>query len=308
MTARLLDAYNASSNDRNAEEIMKGIILAGGLGSRLYPATRPISKQLLPIYDKPMIYYPLCTLMHAGIRNILLITTPHELHMFEKFLGDGSQWGISLSYAVQERPEGIAQAFLIAKKFIGNDSVCLILGDNILYGDALSEKLQHAAQQKSGATIFGYYVSDPERYGVIGFNDNDEPVDIVEKPSTYLSNYAVIGLYFYDNDVISIAHQLRPSARGELEITDVNRHYLQQKKLRVSKLGRGIAWLDTGTHKSLLDAANFIYVLEQRQGLKIGSPEEVAWRMRFIDSKQLEALASSQTKSGYGEYLLDLFE
>ena len=287
---------------------MKGIILAGGLGTRLYPATRSISKQLLPVYDKPMIYYPLCTLMQAGIRNILIITTPHELPMFRELLGNGSQWGISLSYEPQASPNGIAEAFLIGEKFIGNDSICLILGDNILYGDGLSEKLRHAAKQPDGATIFGYYVSDPERYGVIDFDKNGQPVDIIEKPTTFTSHYAVIGLYFYDNQVIQIAKQLKPSARGELEITDVNKHYLLQKKLQVEKLGRGTAWLDTGTHKSLLDAANFIYVLEQRQGLKIGSPEEVAWRMNLIQTRQLETLAASQVKSGYGEYLLDLIE
>lgn len=287
---------------------MKGIILAGGLGTRLYPATRPISKQLLPVYDKPMIYYSLCTLMHAGISNILIITTPHELPMFEQLLGNGSQWGIHLSYAAQPRPEGIAQAFLIGEQFIGDDSVCLILGDNILYGGGLPEKLRQAAAQKSGATIFGYYVSDPERYGVIVFDKNNEPIDIIEKPTVPASHYAVIGLYFYDNTVIDIAKQLKPSERGELEITDVNKHYLLQKKLTVEKLGRGTAWLDTGTHKSLLDAANFIYVLEQRQGLKIGSPEEVAWRMGLIPTKQLEDLATTQTKSGYGEYLLDLID
>ncbi|EKD71087.1 MAG: hypothetical protein ACD_46C00278G0014 [uncultured bacterium] len=287
---------------------MKGIILAGGLGTRLYPATRSISKQLLPVYDKPMIYYPLSTLIHAGIKEILIITTPHESAMFQHLLGDGSQWGISLHYAAQNKPEGIAQAFIIGEKFIGKDNVCLILGDNILYGDNLSEKLQQAATLKSGATIFGYYVSDPERYGVIHFNEQQEPIDIMEKPVSPPSNYAVIGLYFYDNQVIDIAKNLQPSARGELEITDVNLHYLQQKKLRVDKLGRGTAWLDTGTHKSLLDAANFIYVLEQRQGLKIGSPEEVAWRMGYINRSQLEKLAESQIKSGYGEYLLDLID
>lgn len=287
---------------------MKGIILAGGLGTRLYPATRSISKQLLPVYDKPMIYYPICTLMQAGIRNILIITTPHEQAMFQELLGDGTQWGISLSYAVQPSPEGIAQAFIIAESFIGNDTVCLILGDNILYGDNLSERLLHAAARSSGATIFGYYVADPERYGVIVFDKDQQPVDIIEKPVTFVSHYAVIGLYFYDNDVIQIAKGLKPSARGELEITDINRHYLQQKKLHVEKIGRGTAWLDTGTHKSLLDAANFIYVLEQRQGLKIGSPEEIAWRKGLINASQLEKLAASQIKSGYGEYLLDLAE
>lgn len=285
---------------------MKGIILAGGLGTRLYPATRTISKQLLPVYDKPMIYYPLCTLMQAGIREILIITTPHELPLFQEMLGDGTQWGIRLSYAAQAKPEGIAQAFIIAEDFIGKDSVSLILGDNILYGDGLSERLQNAAQQTSGATIFGYYVSDPERYGVIAFDKNNTPVDIIEKPTIAPSHYAVIGLYFYDNDVVQIAKELKPSGRGEYEITDVNRHYLEHKKLHVEKLGRGTAWLDTGTHKSLLDAANFIYVLEQRQGLKIGSPEEVAWRMGLITDNKLEELASSQIKSGYGEYLLDL--
>jgi len=285
---------------------MKGIILAGGQGTRLYPSTRSISKQLLPVYDKPMIYYPLCTLMHAGIHDILIITTPHEQAMFQQLLGDGSQWGISLSFATQPKPEGIAQAFIIAEEFIGTDSVCLILGDNILYGDGLSEKLRHAAQQPTGATIFGYYVSDPERYGVISFDEQDKPIDIVEKPKSYISSYAVIGLYFYDNQVVSIAKQLKPSARGELEITDINKHYLQQQRLYVEKLGRGTAWLDTGTHKSLLDAANFISVLEQRQGLKIGSPEEMAWQMKLISDKQLEQLATSQVKSGYGEYLLGL--
>jgi glucose-1-phosphate thymidylyltransferase len=287
---------------------MKGIILAGGLGTRLYPATRSISKQLLPVYDKPMIYYPLCTLMQAGIREILIITTPHELPMFKDLLGDGSQWGLTLSFEPQARPEGIAQAFIIGEKFIGSDSVCLILGDNILYGDGLIEKLREAAKQKEGATIFGYYVSDPERYGVIDFDKQGCPIDIIEKPTEFISHYAVIGLYFYDNHVINIAKQLTPSARGELEITDINKHYLQQQKLHVEKLGRGTAWLDTGTHTSLLDAANFIHVLEQRQGLKIGSPEEVAWRMGLIESKQLEALATTQIKSGYGEYLLDLIE
>jgi glucose-1-phosphate thymidylyltransferase len=285
---------------------MKGIILAGGLGTRLHPATLPMSKQLLPVYDKPMIYYPLCTLMQAGIHDILIITTPHELPMFERLLGNGSQWGISLSYAAQASPQGIAQAFLIGESFIGKDNVCLILGDNILYGDNLAERLRQASQQKSGATIFGYYVSDPQRYGVIAFDQQDHPLDIVEKPKEFISSYAVIGLYFYDNDVIEIAKQLKPSARGELEITDINKQYLQQKKLQVEKLGRGIAWLDTGTHQSLLDAANFIQILEERQGLKIGSPEEIAWRMGLINNKQLQTLAAPQIKSGYGEYLLGL--
>ncbi|MFZ2314596.1 MAG: glucose-1-phosphate thymidylyltransferase RfbA [Gammaproteobacteria bacterium] len=287
---------------------MKGIILAGGLGTRLYPATRSISKQLLPVYDKPMIYYPLCTLMHAGITDVLIITTPHELSMFEALLGNGQQWGIHISYKAQPKPEGIAQAFILGESFIGNDSVCLILGDNILYGDGLSAKLQAAAEKQEGATIFGYYVSDPERYGVIAFDEHQQPCDIVEKPTVAPSHYAVIGLYFYDNHVIEIAKQLTPSARGEYEITDINQHYLKQKNLRVETLSRGTAWLDTGTHNSLLDAANFIHVLEQRQGLKIGSPEEVAWRIGLISTKQLETLAADQIKSGYGEYLLDLIE
>lgn len=287
---------------------MKGIILAGGLGSRLYPATHSISKQLLPVYDKPMIYYPLCTLMHAGITDILIITTPHESHLFQSLLGDGSQWGIRLSYLTQAKPEGIAQAFIIADKFIGQESVALILGDNILYGDGLSDKLQRAAQLKDGSTIFGYYVADPERYGVIAFNDAQQPIDIIEKPLNPPSNYAVIGLYFYDNQIVDIAKQLKPSPRGELEITDVNKHYLLQNKLTVEKLGRGTAWLDTGTHRSLLDASNFIAVLEERQGLKIGSPEELAWRMELINQPQLEKLAVKLKKSGYGEYLLGLME
>src|SRR5579862_1859941 len=221
---------------------MKGIILAGGLGTRLYPATLSISKQLLPVYDKPMIYYPLCTLMHAGIQDILIITTPNDQAMFQHLLGDGSQWGISLSYITQKNPDGIAQAFILAEEFIGNDSVCLILGDNILYGGGLSEKLKHAAKQTTGATIFGYYVSDPERYGVIKFDENQQAVNIIEKPSTFISHYAVIGLYFYDNEVTQIAKQLKPSARGELEITDINTHYLRHKKCRLEKLGRGTAW------------------------------------------------------------------
>lgn len=287
---------------------MRGIILAGGLGTRLYPATRPISKQLLPVYDKPMIYYPLCTLLQAGIFDILIITTPYEQHMFKAALGDGSQWGIRLSYAIQEKPGGIAQAFIVGEDFIGDDSVCLILGDNILYGDNLGDKLAKASKQTSGATIFGYYVSDPERYGVIEFDKNDTPVNIIEKPEHAPSHYAVIGLYFYDNNVINIAKSLKPSARGELEITDVNLHYLREKKLQVEKLGRGTAWLDTGTHRSLLDAANFIHVLEERQGLKIGCPEEIAWRLGLIKPTELEQLAKTQIKSGYGQYLLELIE
>ena len=285
---------------------MKGIILAGGLGTRLHPTTLTISKQLLPVYDKPMIYYPISTLMLAGIRDIMIITTPHEADLFRALLGDGTQWGIQLSYATQAEPKGIADAFIIAEKFISNEPVCLILGDNILYGDGLSQKLQEAAKLKQGALIFGYYVSDPERYGVITFDDKQQPLDIVEKPLHPTSHYAVIGLYFYDNTVVEIAKQLTPSQRGELEITDINRVYLKQKNLRVELLGRGTAWLDTGTHKSLLDASNFISVLEQRQGLKIGSPEETAWRMKYIETQQFTKLAKTHMKSGYGEYLLDL--
>jgi len=284
---------------------MKGIILAGGLGTRLYPTTRLISKQLLPIYDKPMIYYPLCTLMLAGLREILIITTPNEQKSFQELLGDGSQWGIQLSYAAQPEPAGIAQAFVIGETFIGNDTVCLMLGDNILYGDNLAQRLQ-AVTKRADATIFGYYVADPERYGVIKFDEQGNAVEIIEKPTQFVSHYAVIGLYFYDNDVISIAKQLKPSHRGELEITDVNQAYLNAKKLRVEKLSRGTAWLDTGTHRSLLDASNFIALLEQRQGLKIGSPEETAWRMGFISNQQLESIATAQIKSGYGKYLLEL--
>ncbi|HVE44992.1 MAG TPA: glucose-1-phosphate thymidylyltransferase RfbA [Gammaproteobacteria bacterium] len=287
---------------------MKGIILAGGLGTRLYPATRSLSKQLLPVYDKPMIYYPLCTLMQAGIQDILIITTPHESTLFQQLLGDGSQWGIALQYATQSAPNGIAEAFIIAEHFIGQDRVCLILGDNILYGDGLIEKLQKAATETAGATIFGYYVSDPERYGVIAFDAQGSPVDIIEKPKHFVSHYAVIGLYFYDHTVVDVAKKLTPSARGELEITDINKYYLTHQQLTVEKLGRGTAWLDTGTHKSLLDAANFIYVLEERQGLKIGSPEEVAWRMGLIPQLNLRALATTQIKSGYGDYLMTLMD
>lgn len=287
---------------------MKGIILAGGSGSRLLPATRSISKQLLPVYDKPMIYYPLCTLMQAKIRQILIITTAHEKGMFQQLLGDGSKWGVFLEYAIQDQPQGIAQAFIIAQSFINHEPVCLILGDNILYGEGLTHRLQQASLLTQGATIFAYYVSDPERYGVINFDEQNQPLDIIEKPTHPASHYAVIGLYFFDHQVCDIAKNLRPSLRGELEITDINRFYLQQNNLKVEKLSRGIAWLDTGTHKSLLDAANFIHVLEERQGLKIGSPEETAWRMGFINPQQLKQQATQQIKSGYGEYLLDIVE
>ncbi|WCL83072.1 glucose-1-phosphate thymidylyltransferase RfbA [Saprospira sp. CCB-QB6] len=286
---------------------MKGIILAGGQGTRLYPLTLAVSKQLMPVYDKPMIYYPLSTLMSAGIRDILIISTPHDLPNFQKLLGDGSQIGCNFSYIEQPEPEGIAQAFILAEDFIGEDSVALILGDNIFYGDRLDEQLQ-AATQVEGGLVFAYPVSDPERYGVVEFDKNRQAISIEEKPKTPKSNYAVPGIYFYDNDVIEIARNLEPSARGELEITDVNLHYLKAGRLKVSPMGRGIAWLDTGTHASLMQAGQFIEVIEQRQGLKIGCIEEVAYQMGFIDAEQLAQLGEKYKKSGYGEYLLHLLK
>ncbi len=287
---------------------MKGIILAGGSGTRLYPITRVVSKQLLPIYDKPMIYYPLSILMLAGLREILVISTPQDLPLFRDLLGDGSQWGLSFDYAEQPRPEGIAQAFLIGREFIGRDQVCLILGDNIFYGHGLPDKLRQAAAQKEGATIFGYWVKNPERYGVVTFDSENRALDIVEKPKEPTSNWAVTGLYFYDNRVLEIAAGLEPSARGELEITDVNRAYLKMKALRVEKLGRGIAWLDTGTHETLMQAANFIETIEERQGLKVACVEEIAFRMGYIDAAQLETLARPLLSNGYGQYLLDIIK
>jgi len=286
----------------------KGILLAGGNGTRFYPATRSISKQLLPIYDKPMVYYPLSTLMLTGIRDILIITREQETTLFQRLLGDGSQWGLSLQYAVQDQPRGIADAFIVGEFFVGQAPVCLMLGDNILYGDKLSIYLQQANQRAEGATIFGYYVNDPERYGITEFDHNRQPIDIIEKPVAPPSHYAAIGLYFYDNKVIEIAKHLKPSKRCELEITDLTRFYLQKNQLSVVTLGRGIAWLDTGTPASWLDAANFIQILEHRQGLKIGSPEEVAWRMGYINDKQLLELAEPLLKSGYGKYLQRLLE
>jgi glucose-1-phosphate thymidylyltransferase len=286
----------------------KGIILAGGSGTRLWPSTRVVCKQLIPVYDKPMIYYPLTTLILAGIREILIISTPSDTPRFRELLGDGSQLGIELSYAVQENPEGLAQAFIIGADFIGDSPAALVLGDNLFFGQGLAEQLQRAADNNSGATIFAYHVKDPQRYGVVDFDESRVARSIEEKPDNPKSSYAVVGLYFYDNDVVEIAKNLAPSPRGELEITDVNRKYLEQGKLRVETLGRGMAWLDTGTHEALLSASNFVAVVEARQGLKIGAPEEAAFRMGLIDGHGITALVKKMGKSDYGDYLLSLIE
>lgn len=287
---------------------MKGIILAGGSGTRLYPVTQVVCKQLLPVYDKPMIYYPLATLMLAGIKDILIISTPEDTPVFKRVLGDGTKYGLSLSYAVQDKPRGLADAFIVGADFIGKERVCLILGDNIFYGNGLRELLRNAVTYEDGATVFGYYVNDPERYGVVEFDDNGKAISIEEKPASPKSNYAVVGLYFYNNDVVEIAKNLKPSPRGEIEITDVNKEYLKRGKLSVQNMGRGYAWLDTGTHDSMHEASTFVKIIEDRQAQKISCIEEIAYLMGYIDAEQLRRLAEPLMKSGYGQYLIDILE